>query len=206
MKHILKDQYIDYLVGLKANAHPDLSVDKNKLAVRVESTSDSHFDIIDKMPSILVAMGQGSATYQNSTNKRVEIIDYENLIDQLPLECSKDIKRPDFILHQIDGTGFFIINELSQSTDVRNKRSKARAQLADALKHLLAVPETQAFINKFERKICIFSNKDRLIDVPNDSVRAFNAIKEYLPDPIAINFQPITKAGFEAWETASFDI
>lgn len=206
MKSILKDKYIDYLVQLKSNAHPDLTVDKGSVVIRVETTEQQHFDLVDKQESIIVGLGKGSATYNNPTNKVVEVIDYEDLINQLPSECNKDIKRADFILYHENGTDFFIINELSQSRNASNKRNKAILQLSDTVKHLLASVDTKVFIDKFDRKICIFSNKDRLIPVSDNPAKAFEAIKEYLPDPVPIKFQPITKAGFEAVETSTFEV
>lgn len=206
MKNILKDQYIDYLVKLKANPHPNLSVDKGAIIIRTENTSDPLFEIIDKKESILTQIGQGSATYCNSCHKSVEIIDYENFVNQLPKECQKDIKRADFIIHHDEGTDFFIINELSQSEDIRNKRKKAILQLNNAVMHLTRCVDTNAYISRFNRKICIFSNKDRLINTGNNPALAFDKIKEYLPDPIPIKFQQITNAGFEAIETATFEL
>ncbi len=206
MKSILKDKYIDYLVQLKSNAHPDLTVDKGSVVIRVETTEQQHFDLVDKQESIIVGLGEGSATYSNPASKAVEVIDYENFINQLPLECSKNIKRADFILYHKNGTDFFIINELSQSENANNKRKKAILQLFDTVKHLLASMDTKALVDKYDRKICIFSNKDRLINVSQNPAKAFEAIKKYLPDPVPLKFQQIDKAGFEAVETATFEI
>ncbi len=206
MKNILIDQYLEYLKSLKINAHPTLTIDKNSVHLRSENTSDLHFDIIDKKESIIVPLGKGSATYSNLGNKSIEIVDYEDLINQLPEDCNKDIKRADFILYHKDGATFFIVNELSQSSNVRNKRKKAISQLHNTVFHLMQCPETSEFINKFEAKICIFSNKERLIKTLDNPALAFEKIKEYLPDPISIKFSPITKLGFKAIETATYEL
>ena len=41
---------------------------------------------------------------------------------------------------------------------------------------------------------------------PENIADAFELIKVYLPEPITLNFQPITKWGFELIETSIIDV
>lgn len=200
MKNIIKDQYVDYLNSIK----PGLTtpIDKALLSIRSEVTSDEYFDIIDKQATIKVVTGSGSASYNNIDRKNIEIIVYEDFINQLPPAHQKKMKRPDFIVYHLDGNSFFILNELSQSSNTKNKRADAKLQLHSALFHLSKVNDAKVFIDKFDSKVCVFSNKEKMIPVSNDAVKAFSAIEHYLPDPIKIKFQPITSLGFKAIETA----
>ncbi len=204
MKGVLKDQYIDYLIGLKP--HVKIAVDKNALTVRRENTVEVHFDIVDKQQSIIVGLGQGSASYQNIEGKNVEIIDYENLLNQLDDEYKKGLKRADFILYHSDGKDFFIINELSQSKKAGSKRKDARLQLFNAAKHLMTQSDTNKFISQFSKKLCIFSNKEKTFAARNPTVEAFEKIRKYLDDPKPFKHQQITKLGFEGIETATIEI
>ena len=204
MKDILKNEFVDYLNSTKPLLTPP--IDKTVLTVRSEVTSDAYFDIIDRQATILVATGNGSASYKNVAKKRIEIIDYEDFINQLPAAHQKKVKRPDFIVYHIDGDSFFILNELSQSASTKNKRNDAKLQLHNALLLLSRAAKSADFMSQFKNKVCVFANKERLIGVSNDAVKAFRAIEGYLPDPIAIKFQPITALGFKAIETAVVEI
>ena len=54
----------------------------------------------------------------------------------------------------------------------------------------------------YPKKLCVFSNKKEVIESPDGMAAAFEVIKEYLPDPIIHDYQPITKKGFIFVETA----
>lgn len=199
MKTLLEDQFIEYLNSKKAHLIP---IDKNSINVRTEIVSDINFDIMDKQPTIKVDIGTGSATYNNPSSITIVFIDYENLINQLPEDHQKGIKRPDFICYEDGRNSFFIINELSQSSNSNNKINEARQQLHSALLHLSRCSETKSFMDNFERKECVFSNKTKLIETPDNIADSFALIQDYLPEPIEHDYHPIKQLGFKFIETA----
>jgi len=204
MIHLLKNQFISYLIGSKAHLP---NFENDKLTVKEESISEIHFDIMDKADSICQPINSGSATYYNPESKYIQFIDFEDFVNQLPVDLSKDIKRCDFIAYDKNGTTFFLLNELSQSTTSKNKLNDARQQLHKAAFIFSSINEIKTFMDKFQSKKCIFSNKSRLLSsTPEHVADAFSEIQNYLPEPIIHNFQPITKLGFELIETAIVEV
>jgi hypothetical protein len=204
MIELLKKQFIDYLNNKKAVS---ITFDEKSINVRTELISLTHFDIIDKKASICQPIGEGSATYRNLERKTITFIDFEDFINQLPEDLNKEVKRCDFIAYDHLTKTVFILNELSLSASVSNKRSKALQQLHRAAFSFNEVLTINAFINTFNAKKCIFSNKHKLIpNTPNDIANAFSQIQSYLPEPIHLNYQPITKLGYELIETAIIEV
>lgn len=202
MINLLKEQYISYLNGKKSHLP---SFDGATLTLKAEVTSEVYFDIMDKQATICQPIGTGSATYNNIDTKEITFIDYEDFINQLPPDLQKGIKRCDFIAYDTNRS-FFILNELSQSSTSKGKMNDARQQLHNTAFNLCETPDVKQFIDAFSMKRCVFSNKNRLISTPNNIADAFSMIQDYLPYPIKLNYQPITKLGFELIETAIVEV
>ncbi len=203
MIELLKNQYISYLNSRKPHLSP---FDGSSLIVRAENVSDEYFDIQDKKATIKQPLGMGSATYHNPGLKDITIIDYEDLLNQLPFDLQKGVERCDFVVYDETEDSFFILNELSQSSSSKNKISDARRQLHKAAFYFSEIADINNFVNRRSRRICVFSNKHKLVPTPDDMAKAFSEIQAYLPDPIRHNFQPITKLGYELIETAIVEV
>lgn len=196
---LLKIHLVEYINSTKKHIPP---FNGSEIVVRNEQISDPLFDIQDKKPTIKQPAGAGSATYDNPNGRQLLFIDYEDFIDQLPDENKKYIKKCDFIAYTTDTRSIFILNELSQSGSPSSKFSKAREQLRESLFYLSDTPAIKSFIDMYPKKLCVFSNKREVIESPDGMAAAFEVIKEYLPDPIIHDYQPITKKGFIFVETA----
>jgi hypothetical protein len=173
----------------------------------MEIITDPKFDIKDKETTIKQPVGKGSVTYYNSKNKRIIVIDYENFLDfQLEAVIKKlGLKKPDFIVYDMYGKSYFIVNELSQG-DPDNKRTTAFKQMHSAIFHFDKTLKIKSFINEFRVKWCVFSNRKIPITTPEGIADAFVNIDKRLPEPIKHNYQPITKMGYDLIETASVTI
>ncbi|GHT34282.1 hypothetical protein AGMMS49574_21460 [Bacteroidia bacterium] len=169
---------------------------------------DTNFDIQDKKATIKQPLGTGSATYNNPNNKIIVVVDYEHFLNQQPNDVIKalDLKKCDFIVYSLDGNSFFILNELSLSSSSKNKINDARKQLHNALLHLSNTTAIKSFIDSFVDKKCVFSNKTKTIETPEDIAGSFDIIKSYLSEPIVHGFQPIEKLNFKLIETAIIDV
>ena len=212
MNKLLQSDFIGYLKSLNPNVR-----DVDIKDVRIEVITDTHFDIQDLKPTIKQKLGTGSAIYNNPNNKRIAIIDYEDFLNKQPQQpaypSSQDIikalelKKPDFIVYDLGTNSFFILNELSQSGNSNNKRNDAKLQLYDALKHFYKVTTIKTFIKSFPDKRCVFSNRNP-VNSPDDIADSFEFIRKSLQlnPPEKLNFQPITKLGFELIETNIIDV
>jgi len=205
MDELLNVQYTDYINTVYRPHEPTCTAIGLK-NLKSDVIDDTYFDIVDKQPMIKQPIGQGSATYNNIENKIIAFIDYEDFLNKLPANNTKELKKCDFIAYDLGTNSFFLLNELSQSKESKNKFSDARKQLHNALFHFSNVPVIQSFINKFDRKLCIFSNKSSTIATPENIADAFDTVKKYLPEPIEHDFQPITKLNFKFIETAIIDV
>jgi hypothetical protein len=204
MTSLLLSEYINYLYSQRPLASP---CNMDSLCIKAEITSDEYFDIMDKLPAICQPLGTGSATYHNLDGKTIQFVDFEDFVNKLPADLVKGIKRCDFIAYDTLYPTFFLLNELSQSTSSGNKLNDARQQLHSASFSFSQIPHISRFINTFEKKQCIFSNKQKLISItPSHIADAFSEIQNYLPEPIRHKFQPITKLGFELIETAIVEV
>jgi hypothetical protein len=200
MIELLKNQFISYLNSRKAEP---VAFNIEDINIKTELISETHFDINDKKANIYQPLGQGSVTYQNLESKTIRFIDFEDFINQLPDYLNKEVKRCDFIAYDTQNKTFFILNELSQSKIEKDKRTKALQQLHQAAFYFSETTDINTFINTFQSKKCIFSNKHKLLSsTPNNIADAFSRIQNYLPDPILLNYHPIIKLGYELIETA----
>jgi hypothetical protein len=175
--------------------------------IRIEVITDSQFDIKDKEKTIKQPVGAGTATYSNTANKDIAVIDYENFLDFQTDAVIKNLglKKPDFIVYDMCGKSHFIVNELSQGNS-NNKRTTAFQQMHSAIFHFNKIPNIKSFVNQFTRKWCVFSNKEPPITTPDGMADAFINTNKYLTDPIKLNYQPITKLGYALIETTKINI
>ncbi|OAV65312.1 hypothetical protein Barb4_03457 [Bacteroidales bacterium Barb4] len=100
---------------------------------------------------------------------------------------------------------FSFLNELSKGK-IQNKQSDAKLQLSGTLTNLYKVSEIKLFIDSFTKKMCVFSGGTPSIKSPDKVADPFDCIKQLLPSPNKLNFQPITKLGFELIETSVIDV
>ncbi|MDR1459902.1 MAG: hypothetical protein LBI60_06780 [Bacteroidales bacterium] len=202
MDNLLQKEYIEYLNSLRPHVTQCNNVSIS--CIKSDVIDDAYFDIQDKKPSIKQPFGTGSATYNNSNSKIIAVIDYENFLDRQTDDIIKklELKKCDFIVYHLDGNTFFIVNELSQSSLSKNKLSDARQQLHNAVLHFSRTPAIKSFTDKFTDKLCVFSNKAKMIKTPDDMAEAFDIIRKHLPEPIAHDYKPITKLNFKFIETA----
>ena len=203
MDKLLQSDFIDYLKILDPN------VKNIKIGyIRTDVIDDKHFDIQDLQPTIKQILGTGSVTYNNPLSKIIAIVDYEDFLNKQPASVIKalELRKPDFIVYNLGTKSFFILNELSQSKNPKNKQNDAILQLNDALKHFYRVTAIKTFIDSFSNKRCIFSNRNHPINSPDTIADPFEYIQGLLQPPIKLNFQPITKLGFELIETNVIDV
>jgi hypothetical protein len=136
MDKLLQSKFIVYLQELNPNVR-NVAISE----IRTDVTYESNFDIQDLRPTIIQTLGTGSVTYNNPHNQVIAIIDYEDFINKQPHqpECSSnedvikalELRKPDFIVYDLETNSFFVLNELSQSTNPANKRNDAKLQLND---------------------------------------------------------------------------
>lgn len=200
MDDLLNAHYTAYINSCKPHLPPCSPIGVKN--IKSDVIDDSHFDIQDLKPAIKQRLGSGSATYENTSQKIIAFIDYENFLKQFPVDNIKGFKKPDFIAYDMENQTFFLINELSQSGNPANKINDARQQMHNAIFNFYKVIEIRNFIDRHQAKLCVFSNKSKTIKTPDDIAEAFNLIQNYLDDPIRHKYQPITKLGFEFIETA----
>lgn len=171
--------------------------------LRIESTTISEFDIMDKKPSIIHNVGKGAVTYQNAKARKISIFDYENFVNNLHPILQKNERRPDFIAIDND-TSKIVITELSTGNP-KSKRSDAIYQM-NHLVQLLKRSMIWESIVAIPDKECVFSCRQKFASTPqNTSGRgmadSFGSIHTLLAGPVELKFQPITKAGFKLYQS-----
>lgn len=198
MKDLLKEKLPAHLNGLKP--HLDENQKANvPVSVPYLLTDDILFDLKDKQFPFILPLGNGSVTYHNEPRYKITVINYEELINSLPQTVTHNVRRPDFILYDSVGN-YFIINELSQGQP-RSKRSDAKLQMSNAVKILKAIPEINSWIDARPNRLCFFSCRTSFPSTPQGIADAFGLNGKKLPERVEIKFQPITKAGFLAYES-----
>ena len=171
--------------------------------LRIEFTTISEFDIMDKKLSIIQDVGKGAVTYQNANGRKISIFDYENFVNNLHPILQKNERRPDFIVIDNDATKI-VINELSTGNP-KSKKSDAIYQmnhLVQLLKRSLIWKDVVAIPDKE----CIFSCRQKFASTPQNMsgkgiADSFGTIHTLLAGPVELKFQPITKAGFKLYQS-----
>lgn len=151
---------------------------KRNIIVPYETTHEEHFDLIDGGDTMLVPYNTGNVSFDHAEQTEIEVVNYEKFLNGLSgTAFERGRKRCDFVLYEIGGSGqsFFLLNEQTStlgSTDnlsipvVDKKKNvvypggkyeKVEVQLSETLKTLKAVSGIKAFIDKYQRKICLMS-------------------------------------------------
>lgn len=198
MKDLLKYRLPAHLNGLK------LLIDENlkaqiPITVPYQTSADVVFDLKDKSNPYILPIGEGYVTYHNEPCLEVVVINYEALINSMPQTVTRKLRRPDFVVYDTSGK-YIIINELSKGQP-RSKRSDAKLQMSNAVKILNDIPDIKRWINSREHRLCIFSCRTSFPSTPQGIADAFGLNGKNLPEKVEIKFQPITKAGFSAYES-----
>jgi hypothetical protein len=196
MKNLLEHDFVSYY-GLA-------------VTVNVVSTTDTDFDLIDD-EKLICPPGQGTAKYNNSSHKEVNVINYESFINSLPDSFQYERENCDLIVYTSDSS-YFILNELTETqpqyvsdylTDGKlktGKRIKAILQLKQTLEVISAVPEINNFIKQCTTKHCCFFNKPPTSPTGITATDAFNRLSSISSNGINTPNPDIEACGFEFWE------
>lgn len=139
---------------------------KDVYSVRFEHTYLASFAIKDNKPTIIQDEENSAVSlYVNPEGKNITIVDWEAYVNQYTNAlCAGEGKKCDFIVYDDRGDKF-ILDELTYSQEKHiigigsriGKRIKARIQLSESINKLYSVPEIQAYISAFEKRIALFS-------------------------------------------------
>ena len=199
MKDLLSTQFVSHLNNRKDIDEAEKATVPTE--VPAQTTNAEVFDLLDKEENFFQPIGVGSVTYHNPSHLEIVVVNYEKLLNDLPEIVTKNLKRPDYIVFDSEKDDkYIIINELSQGKPV-SKRNDAKYQMSNAIKILMEVPDIQEWINKRPYRWCVFSCRNTFPETPEGIADAFGLNGKNLPERIELKFQPITKAGFTAFET-----
>lgn len=199
MKGLLSSVFISHLNARKP--FDDSEKASIPAEVPLQTSNDKIFDLLDKADPYFRPVGTGSVTYHNLSTLDIVAINYEQFLNNLPLPITKGLKRPDYLVFDSNSNGkYFIVNELSQGKPA-SKRSDAKNQMFSAIKILNEVPQIKQWIDERPCKWCVFSCRASFPKTPEGIADAFGINGKNLPERVEIKFQPITKAGFSAFET-----
>jgi len=169
---------------------------RSGIVVLGETTSDEHFDLIDKKnSSIIVAYRNGNVSFDHANQTEIEVINYESFLNGLTgTAFERGRKRCDFIMYEKGGAGdsFFLLNEQTSSSGstvnlskpiLKDKKTvfpggkyeKVEAQLVETLRTLNAVSSIASFINKYQLKIALMSYEilSPNADTTSSAIKAF---------------------------------
>lgn len=213
MDKLLQTDFIAYLDTLKPQVIKCSRIPIKD--IKTDVVDDERFDIQDKKQTIKQPVGTGSVTYINPDKKIIAIIDYEQFLDLQPHQpdCKSqddvvkrlELKKPDFIVYDLEEKSFFLLNELSQSSKANSKRADAINQLRNAIQYFSKVPEIKKFIDGFNNKWCIFSNRAKNITMP-DFANTFNEPDKFFPEPDIIPNKQINSLNFQLIETTVVNV
>lgn len=148
------------------------------IEVPAESTSEPNFDLTDNADGIIMAFREGNVSFAWANQTETEVINYERYLNNLSgTAFERGKKRCDCIIYEKgkEASHFFILNEqtstigttqllskpiLDKKKNVQypgGKYEKVETQLLETLQTLIAVPSIAAFIDKYNRKICLMS-------------------------------------------------
>lgn len=169
-----------------------------KINIKSETTTQKEFDLKDKRnQNIILSKSSGDATYLNSLEKELYILDFENLRNQFNpcaiLDNEKITKRCDYFIAERYNKTICIFNEITNTEEryLSKKEETAKNQLLHSLKTINKCSILWKELNSFTKKVCLFSFKTTT--KVNEMQKAFNRpLKEgQIPD------EEIEKLGFE---------
>lgn len=145
---------------------------KEHYTVWYEISGEDYFEIKDRRPQIIQPNGEGVAAFSNQREERIVVVDFEQYVNQYTnaLRAGSG-QKCDFILCSEEWFSVFVLNELTETKERyleafvqpqegerrTGKREKALRQLEASIEKLYAVPELEEYINRFERKVALFS-------------------------------------------------
>lgn len=186
-----------------------------KISVRSQTTTQKEFDLEDKRnQNIILSKGSGYATYHNSLEKELYILDFENLRNQFSpyaiLDNEGITKKCDYFI--TDKESICIFNEITTGNDIdslekeiKNKKGdiefeggkfeKGQYQLLHSIKVVEKCSTIWNKISSFSTKICLFSYK---LTSSINAQNAFNRALEFENNEGIVYSNPeIEKLGFE---------
>lgn len=138
----------------------------------VIATDVQSFDL-DDMPSPIhiVSSGAGKVTLKNDTFGRIELMAYENFINQCtnPSSFLKGRRKCDYMAVHTSDNGYAILIELTSALGTADnltipiekypggKYEKCEHQLASSLRDLLAVPTIFALLTAKVHRVCLMA-------------------------------------------------
>lgn len=191
MENLLRNDFTFHF-GLPASAVADLVI----------TTNDSYFEIEDAPNRELVLhtlRGGGMARFSNPRNLNITIANYDKFITSLPASFQNGKKRCDMIM-VCDTNLNFIIGEIKDSPKVDKHRYKAKKQLLQSLKTLLAVPNIMMLIESKSVKKCCYFNKQSSAPIGINAVSAFNRLTSFYSDGFQMSYPEVEALGFQFWE------
>ena len=137
-------------------------------------TKEHRFDLSGKNDTLVVAFGEGYASFCNDTQSEIAILDYEGYIDKYAGTVFHTGRiKCDYILESEIGATVILDEITSSSSGMDNlqkaipgkksyhggKFEKAESQLLESLRTLSAVPELASHFAKQAKKVCLCSYK-----------------------------------------------
>lgn len=136
------------------------------------TTSCNQFDLDDmRSPIHLKPFGEGKASFINDTYGEMEIIAYEDFINQCknPPSFLNGRMKCDYLAVHTDGSGYAILIELTSALgSVENlskpvkifkggKYEKSEYQMAASLKDLLSVDSIKTYLESKAHRVCLMA-------------------------------------------------
>jgi hypothetical protein len=174
-------------------------IPNSQLKDLLQKTSDLTFGLQDVNKVICISSFEsGEAKYRNSSNKEVQIFDYDRFISSLDNNFQQGKKRCDAVVFTQDKSDF-IFNELKSKQNFQRAFQKGAVQLKSTLDIVLAVPILNRYIKRFKSKKCCFCNFISSSPSQINATQAFGRLSGLLPSGAKLLHKGINKHGFEFW-------
>lgn len=172
-------------------SHYGVRWDSSKNSLRREEKSSIKFEIKDKEDTIVQYTGHGVSVLNNKLNVNVEIIDFEDFMNQFDDTPAGIEDRCDFIINPIAGYDVIVFNELTETKsryihpfvqpttgeEREGKLNYAKGQLKSSIERFYICDN---FLDNYGRKVALFSYKLTDTDMPNNpammSMKAFQSV------------------------------
>lgn len=204
MKSLLENEFVAHY-----NSQKDKPVN---ITIVLKNTKQESFGLKDD-DVMLYTKDEGIAKYENPDKTNIHILNYERYLKALPPRVKNALETSvcDLIVYN---EYYFLFNELTdtkpeyvqsftnKSGEHPGKLHKAQSQLAESLRHLLAVSAIKQYIQKHPVKRCCFFNKQPNAPKKIEAVRAFNRQNELARHGFKMTNEAIESLGFEFWTFA----
>lgn len=165
-------------------------------------TDDPYFEIEDTEARELAVhtnRNVGMAKFSNVDRLRVEVVNYDKFITNLPHAFQHGKKRCDMILN-CNINRYFILGELKDRKPKLKVRTKAKEQLIASLQLLMGVSSIHTLIDSKIIKRCCYFNKQSNSPQRLIATRAFNRLPSIFPNGFKMDEPTIESFGFEFFE------